>query len=506
MGFQLSAQGATSSSSDLFLYGLVGIATLLFIGTLFNVPSLAQMKAKKTLSYAAGKPVINLTKGYDISLEGETGNEVAVASVKRYAIQPPNFRGLQPIPKMTVTVGDSVKAGDQLFFDKQMADIQFVAPVSGEVIELNRGAKRAIVEVVILADKDQQYRSYQVPDSNASREELLGFMKESGAWSLLHQRPYNIIPNPADTPRDIFISTFNSAPLAPNMNLIIEGNEAAFQMGIDILAKLTSGKVYLGLDGRGDKAPSAAFTDVKNAETSYFTGKHPVGNVGVQMHHTAPIGEDIVWTLGVQEVIILGRLFKDGRFDTSRIVALTGAELKKPVLVRTYAGANIGELLKENLSNDHVRFISGNVLSGEKKNENGYLNWYDNQVTVVEEGDDYEMFGWIAPSEARPTVSGSFLSTMIGTNAKKKFKVNTNTHGGERAFVTPTDYEQVMPMDIYVQHLMKAIIVNDFERMEGLGLKELVEEDVALCEFACVSKQPLQSILREGLDVMREQS
>jgi len=505
MGFQLSAQGATSSSSDLFLYILVGLAVLLFIGMLFNVPSLRQLRSKKTPGYASGKSVTNLSEGFDIRLQGIAENKVEkAATVTRYALQPTNFRGLQPIPKMTVAVGDTVKAGDQLFYDKQMAGIQFVAPVSGEVIEINRGAKRAIVEVVILADKEQQYRSYSSPKSDASREDLVGFMKESGAWSLLRQRPYNVIPNPAETPRDIFVSTFNSAPLAANIDLVIKGNEEAFQAGVDVLAKLTTGKVYLGLDGRGENAPSTAFSEANNAEIHYFTGQHPVGNVGVQIHHIAPVGDDIVWTLGIQEVITLGRLFKDGRFDTSRVVALAGAELENPVHVQTYAGAHIGELLKGNISNDHVRYISGDVLSGEKKSENAYLNWHDNQLSVVAEGDYHEMFGWIAPSEARPTISASFLSKAIGS--KKTFKADTNTHGGPRAFVTPTDYEQVMPMDIYLQHLMKAIIINDFERMEGLGLKELVEEDVALCEFACVSKQPLQSILREGLDVMREQS
>lgn len=505
MGFQLSAQGATSGSSDLFVYILVGLAVLLFLGMLFNVPGLRQLRSKKTPAYASGKSVTNLSEGFDIRLQGAAENSVEKAtSVTRYALQPTNFRGLQPIPKMTVAVGDAVKAGDQLFFDKQMADIQFVAPVSGEVIEINRGAKRAIIEIVILADKEQQYRSYNVPSLDASREDLVGFMKESGAWQLLRQRPYNVIPNPAETPRDIFISTFDSAPLAANADLVVQGNEEAFQAGVDVLAKLTAGKVHLGLDGRGEKAPSAIFSEAKNATANYFTGQHPVGNVGVQIHHTAPVGDDMVWTLGVQEVITLGRLFKDGRFDTSKVVALTGADLKKPVHVQTYAGANIGELLKNNIANDHIRYISGDVLSGEKKSEKGYMNWQDNQLTVVEEGDDHEMFGWIVPSEARPTNSTSFLSSAIGS--KKEFKVNTNTHGGPRAFVTPTDYEQVLPMDIYLQHLMKAIIINDFERMEGLGLKELVEEDVAICEFVCVSKQPLQSLLREGLDVMREQS
>lgn len=503
VGFQLSAQSSTSASTDLILYALVGISVLMFAGVLFGLPSLKQLMGVKVPSFANGK-VVKLTEGHDILLEGEADKAVVAADkVTRYAVQPPNFLGLQPIPKVTVAIGDSVKAGDQLFFDKQMADIKFVAPVSGEIIEINRGAKRAITEVVILADKTQQYKSFQAPSANASREQLVDFMKDSGAWTLLRQRPYNIIPSTDQTPRDIFVSTFDTAPLAPNSNVVVSGQEAAFQKGIDVLAKLTTGKVYLGLDGR-EEQPAAAFANAQNAECTYFVGKHPAGNVGVQIHHTAPVGgEDMVWTLGVQEVITLGKLFIDGRFDASRVVALAGAELNKPTHVRTYAGANVGELVAGNLNNDHVRLISGDVLSGEKKDSNAYLNWYDDQVTVVAEGDYYDMFGWLVPSEARPTLSGSYLSAL---NKNRKYKADTNSHGEKRAFVATTDYDKVMPMDIYVQHLMKSIIVNDFERMDGLGLKELVEEDVALCEFACVSKQPLQSILREGLETMREQS
>jgi Na+-transporting NADH:ubiquinone oxidoreductase subunit A len=525
----LSAQSG-ASGSNLFLYVLTAIALILFFGMIIKVAdNLIGIEAKqrniniedggltllpgfnhfiggKAPGYAKDTPVSILTKGHDILLEGEaTGAVVPATGVTRYAVQPPNFRGLKPIPKMTVEVGDSVKAGDQLFFDKQMPDVVFAAPVSGEVIEINRGAKRAIIEVVILADKDQQHRTFTVPKlATASREELVNFLQASGAWALFRQRPFNVVADPTVTPRDIFVSTFDTAPLAPDAGVVVAGQEAAFQQGIDVLAKLTSGQVHLGLDARGDKAPSAAFTQATNASKRYFKGKHPAGNVGVQIHHTAPVGGgNVVWTLGVQEVITLGKLFIDGRFDMSRVVALAGAELKKPQYVRTYAGANIAELVKGNLNNDHVRFISGDVLSGAQKGENGYLDFYDDQLSVIEEGDFYELFGWLVPVDLRPTISRTFPSFLF---PDVKFKANTNTHGEKRAFVVTNDYEQVMPMDIYPQHIMKAIIVNDIERMEGLGLLELVEEDVALCEFVCVSKQPLQQILREGLDTLREQS
>ena len=527
--FELSAQNGAASGSNIFIYTLVGIAVILFFGMLINVadnligieakqnnidveegglsflPGLNHLFGGKAPSYTAGTPVTILKRGHDILLEGEAnGNIENATTVTRVAVQPPNFLGLQPIPKLTVAVGDTVKAGDQIFFDKQMPDVAFVAPVSGEVIEVNRGAKRAITEVVILADKEQQHRQFDAPDAHtANRADLVNFLKESGAWALLRQRPYNTVPNPEVTPRDIFVSTFDTAPLAPESNLIVAGQEAAFQQGINVLARLTDGQVHLGLDGRGDTPPAAAFTQATNASKRYFKGKHPAGNVGIQIHHTAPVGgTDVVWTLGVQEVIALGKLFLTGQMDGTRVVALTGAELKTPKYVRTFAGANLSELLNGNFKQDNVRIISGDVLSGQQKGANSYLNFYDDQITVITEGDYFELFGWLLPLSPRPTISNTFPNFLF---PDVKFDGDTNTHGEKRAFVVTNDYEQVMPMDIYTQQLMKSIVINDIERMEGLGILEVVEEDVALCEFVCVSKQPLQKILREGLETMREQ-
>ncbi|MEO0725215.1 MAG: Na(+)-translocating NADH-quinone reductase subunit A [Bacteroidota bacterium] len=526
---ELSAQNGSASGSNIFIYTLVGIAVILFFGMLINVadnligieakqnnidvdesglqflPGLRHLFRGKTPAYVSGTPVTILEKGHDILLEGAADGAVEDRfGITRVALQPTSFLGLQPIPKLTIAVGDNVKAGDQIFYDKKMSEVAFVAPVSGEVIEVNRGAKRAITEIVILADKEQQYRQFDTPDAHtADRTDLVNFLKESGGWTLLRQRPYNTLPSPEVSPRDIFVSTFDTAPLAPNGNVVVAGQEEAFQRGIDVLSRLTDGQVHLGLDANGDDAPAEAFRNAGNASKRYFRGQHPAGNVGVQIHHTAPVGgADVVWTLGVQEVVALGNLFLSGQVDGTRIVALVGAELNEPKYVRTYAGANIGELLKDNLKQDNVRLISGDVLSGHQKTQNSYLNFYDDQLTVIEEGNYYEMFGWLVPSSLRPTISNTFPNFLF---PDVQFEGDTNTHGEKRAFVVTNDYEQVMPMDIYTQQLMKSIIINDIERMEGLGILEVVEEDVALCEFVCVSKQPLQQILREGLETMREQ-
>jgi Na+-transporting NADH:ubiquinone oxidoreductase subunit A len=355
-----------------------------------------------------------------------------------------------------------------------------------------------------LADKKIKYKKFKTPElSKASRDELVGFMASTGLWTLINERPFDVVPSMEAIPANIFISTFDTAPLAPDQNLVIARNEPAFQMGLDVLSKLTSGKVHLGLDARGAKAPAAAFTDAAGVEKNWFSGPHPVGNVGVQIHHVAPIkGADKVWTVTVQEVITIGQMFLTGEYHADRIVALTGAELSKPSYVKTYQGASLGDLLKGNCQADNLRIVSGDVLSGKQSYEGGFLGFHDDQVTVLVEGNDYELFGWLLPIAPRPSISG----TIPSYGKDHKFEANTNTHGEKRAFVVTGQYESVLPMDIYPQHLLKAIMTNDIEKMEGLGLTELTEEDVALCEFVCTSKNQIQSILREGLEVLKEQS
>lgn len=499
---EVLAQSA-SSSGNKFMYALYAVGALLLTGIWMQVSD--KLIGKKNAGGSKDGATIALQQGHDIVLKGTPVNKQLGATVKTYAVCPPDFKGLAPIPKMDVEVGDEVKAGDPLFHDKSMPAVKFVAPVSGEVIAIHRGAKRAIAEVVILADKEQQYRTLTPPQlSSCSRQELQDFLMDSGAWALIRQRPFQTIPAPGDVPRDIFISTFDTAPLAPDLNYVVEGKGEAFQKGLDVLTRLTDGSVWLGLDGRGKSTPSAVFTQAKGVKKCTFKGKHPAGNVGVQIHHISPIrsGEK-VWTLNVQDVITIGALFTESRFNATRVVALSGDECKENGYVTTAMGANIGDLTAGNIKGENVRIISGDILSGATANAAGFLSAFDDQITVIEEGNDFEMFGWLAPSYARPTVSRTYPGNLVAPG--RVFHVNTNTHGEKRAFVVTGQYESVLPMDILPQHLFKAILAGDIEKMEGLGILELSEEDVALCEFACTSKQPLQQMLRDGLEMIQEQ-
>ena len=526
----LSAQsGSSALSGNFWMYILFAVIILVLFFFIFQVsdnliaieakksgadqtganlslfPSWKEVFAPRLPEYLTNEDVKVFNRGFDIKLEGAAEQQIDPGlGATRFAVQPKNFTGLSPIPKLEVEVGDEVLAGDHLFFDKKRPEVKYVAPVSGEVIAVNRGAKRSIAEVVILADKEVRHREAKNFDlEGSSREQLVEYLLESGLWPMIRQRPFNVVPAQEDIPRDIFITTFDSAPLAPDANFIIEGKEAAFQKGLDVLNRLTEGTVYLGLNAKSETPPAAVFTNASNVELKWFHGKHPAGNVGVQIHHIHAIGDkDKVWTLGIQEVVSFGQYFLNGIYDAERVVAVVGAELSTPSYARTYLGANIGDLTKGRLNSENVRYVSGDVLSGQAKSADEFLNFFDDQLTVLAEGDYHEMFGWLLPSVPKPSISRTFPNFLF---PDIKYKADTNTHGEKRAFVVTGQYEKVLPMDIFPQHLMKAILVNDFERMEGLGIYELAEEDVALCEFVCTSKQPLQKILKQGLEVMREQ-
>ncbi len=522
------SQASTAASPNYLLWSLIVVGILILVAAIISLsdnllqieaekhgvnteeddfglfPSLSSMFGKTAPKYAGKGKYHKLSKGFDIKLVGASTGVTDHAGVTRFAVKPQNFNGMSPIPKVVVEAGDEVKAGDVIYFDKKVPNVQYVSPVSGEIVEVVRGAKRSIAEIVILADKENTYAQHETPNvETASREDLVNYMMASGAWSLLNQRPFDIVPAEDAIPKNIFISTFSSAPLAVDMSLIAKENITALQKAIDVLTKLTPGKVYLGLDAKVEDPKSSVFGSLTGAEKHWFAGKHPYGNVGVQIHHMAPIANGTtVWTLGVNEMVTLGHLFLSGEYKTPRYVAVTGAGVTKPVTVKTYQGANVGDLVANNLNEGNNRIIAGDVLTGQAVEASEYLNFKDSQVTVLSEGDYYELFGWLLPINPRPSISRTFPAFLM---PNFEFEGDTNTHGESRAFVVSGQYESVLPMDIYPQYLMKAIMTGDFEKMEGLGINELSEEDVALCEFVCTSKQPLQSILRDGLDMMQEQ-
>lgn len=440
-----------------------------------------------------------LSRGYDIKLLGKAQDSFLEAGRSTlYAMKPTDVLGIGPIPKLTVDIGSEVLAGDSLFYDKANPEVMFCSPVSGEIVEVRRGARRAITEIVILADSTNEFRKHDVLSvESASREDLVKTMCEAGAWVHIKQRPFNVLADSNVVPRDIFISCMDTAPLAADQNKVIEGREAAFQKGLDVLARLTDGAVHLGV------GPNSAdvYTKANGVQVHPFSGPHPAGNVGVQIHHIKPINKgDVVWTLKPQDVAIIGKLFTEGIYDPERVVAVTGDELNTTGYWKTRVGASITPVVDSNTKQDNVRYISGNVLSGTRINKDGFLGLYDDHVTVVEEGNKMEMFGWLVPSYKRPSRSRTFLSFL---RPNKEYHVNTNNHGDERAYVVTGQYDAVVPMDILPVYLVKSILYQDFEQMEGLGIYEVVEEDLALCEFVCTSKQPVQKILRSGLDFVR---
>jgi len=445
---------------------------------------------------------IKIKKGLNIKLAGEAIKEfLNLPLPDTFVIKPPDFIGLTP--KLLVKEGDDVQAGTVLFSDKNNEAIKFCSPVSGEVIEIVRGEKRKLLEVKILADKEITYVAFDKADPNdLSREEVIHSLLNSGAWPFIRQRPFGMIANPNETPKSVFISAFDSNPLAPDMDFIMEGNDTLFQTGLDALKKLTAGKVHLNIHAGITKAK--VFTNAKGVEINKMDGPHPAGNVGVQIHHIDPINKgEVVWCIQPQDVLIIGKLFVQGIFDASRVIVLTGPPVNSPKYYKTLVGSSIKNIIsKAGLKEGEDRIISGNVLTGKQIPPDGYLNFYDTQVTVIREGHEHEFMGWLAPGMSKFSLSRTFFSWLT---PNKQYHLNTNLHGEERPFVVTGEYEKVFPMDIYPVQLLKSILIEDIEMMENLGIYEVVEEDFALCEFVCTSKIESQAIIRRGLDIIRKE-
>lgn len=443
---------------------------------------------------------IKLRKGFDIKMQGEAEHIfVQNPMPDSVALKPTDFVGLTA--KLMVKEGDKVLAGDPLFINKLQPEIKFTSPVSGVVSAVTRGDRRVLLNVTVTPDKETEYKKFEVENFDSmSREQVIATMLDAGVWPFVKQRPFDVVANPNDKPKSIFISTFDTAPLAPDYTFALEESTADFQKGVDVLKKLTDGAV--NLDIYKECRAKTTFTEIKNVEQNFFLGKHPAGNVGVQIHHVDPINKgEIVWVVNPQDVVIIGRLFSKGQFDARIVVALTGA-VKNPRYYKTILGSNISSFLAQESVDDNMRVISGNVLTGTKLGKNDFIGYYDSQVTVIEEGTKPTFMGWLAPGFNRHSFSRAFFSWLT---PNKKYALNTNMNGGLRAFVFTGIYEEVLPMDIYPMQLLKAILVEDFDKMEQLGIYEVVPEDFALCEYVCPSKIEIQSILRKGLDLVRKE-
>ena len=440
--------------------------------------------------------VIKLRKGLDIPLKG-SAQKVLVnpPPLSTISLKPTDFRNLTP--KLLVKEGDTIAAGAPVYADKYRPNILFTTPVGGMVSAIVRGEKRKLLEITIACDPHLTPVSFPVgPLPEMTREQITGILLQSGCWPFLVQRPYGMIANPDDTPRDIFVSAFDTAPLAPDLDFITYGQEEDLQRGIDVINRLAPGRVHWNVRGK------TAGHLPKNVVVHHFEGPHPAGNVGVQIHHIAPVSKgDVVWTIDPQSLIIIGRLFATGTLDCRKVVALTGPSVLRPCYLPMLPGTPLINLTEIGACHPQIRrCISGNCLTGDHVGHNGSLGFYHQQITLLPEGNHHELLGWAKPLRPKTfSVSRTYLSWLT---PKKRYALDTNTNGGERAFVMSDVYGKVLPMDIYPVYLLKAILAGDIDKMEALGMYEVVEEDFALCEFVCPSKINIQEIIAKGIDMM----
>lgn len=438
---------------------------------------------------------IRIKRGLSLQLKGEAEKQLVEAKrSKTYAIKPPDFHSV--VPKMVVKEGDRVLAGDALFYSKYAEELQFASPVSGTVQEIKRGAKRRILEVIIEADFTDSYKDFgKLNAASADLDAVRNMIYSSGCGAFINQRPYDIVADPKDEPKAIFISAVSSAPLAADLGFVLKDKVAAFQQGIYALQKLTKGKVHLSVDEKS----SPVLKGIQGVELHNVKGPHPAGNVGVQIHNIDPINiGDRVWTVGAEDVAIIGTLFLTGEYRAERIIALTGSEAKERKYYRTIIGANSADIVGE-VSSD-IRIISGDVLTGTKISNNQYLGFFPNSITLIPEGNKYRMLGWLPftynniHSNSRTSLSFLFPN--------KKYELDTNLNGEHRALVVTGEMEEVLPMDIYPMQLIKACMAGDIEKMENLGIYEVAPEDFALIDYVNTSKVEAQEIIRLGLDLM----
>ena len=442
---------------------------------------------------------IYLKKGLNLPISGEAAQKTRKVIVPdTVAVKPADFRGL--VPKLLVREGDKVLAGTPVLADKMSQNILFASPVSGTVAEIVRGEKRKLLEVRIKADEKQEFVDFGVKNpADLSAEQIKEAMLAAGLWPALIQRPYGIIANPQVKPKAIFVSAFNTAPLAADMEFVLRDEFSHIQTAINALNKLTDGGVHLSLNAVNYSG--TPFHRLENVIQHTFEGKHPAGNVGVQIHHISPIRKgETVWTVSLLMLAAIGRLFNTGKYDVRRKIAVTGPMAIKPAYVEAYPGIAMKDLKDFYDPSLDLRYISGDVLTGTNVGKDGYLGFHDNQVTILEEGDKYEMLGWAKPF--RPSLFSSSRTYFSWLTPKKKYDMDTNLHGGPRAFVVNDVYGKVLPMDLYPVYLLKACLAENIDDMEKYGIYEVLEEDFALCEYVCPSKIDIQQIITDGIALM----
>ncbi len=442
---------------------------------------------------------IYLKKGLDLPINGtaaQNTKKVIVPDV--VAVKPTDFRGL--VPKLLVREGDKVLAGTPVLADKMSQNILFTSPVSGTVAEVVRGEKRKLLEVRIKADADQEYVDFGVKKVSAlSAEQIKEALLAAGLWPALTQRPYGIIANPETKPKAIFVSAFSTAPLAANTEYALNDQLAHVQTAIDALAKLAGCKVHVCVNDAN--ASVTQFSKLQNVVLHTVSGKHPAGNVGVQIHHISPVQKgEIVWTVSPVMLAAIGKLFNTGKYDVRRKIAVTGPKAVNPAYVEGYPGISMKDVKEFYNASENLRYISGDVLTGANVGAEGFTGFFDNQITILEEGDKYELFGWAKPF--RTSLFSASRTYFSWLTPNKKYDMDTNLHGGPRAFVVNDTYGKVLPMDLYPVYLLKACLANDIDNMEKFGIYEVIEEDLALCEYVCPSKIYIQQIITDGIALM----
>lgn len=445
--------------------------------------------------------VNHIKKGLEIKLVGDAEKTIQEVQATQYAIKPTDFIGL--FPKLMVKEGDKVQAGSPIFFDKYRDDIVFTSPVSGEISQIYRGAKRKILEIRITSDGKHEAVDFGKADPNSmDKAAITEKLLKSGLWTLIRQRPFSTIAEPKDTPKLILVSGFDNAPLGPDYDFILQQQGEAFQTGLDALAKLSEGKVHLNLHHKLSQSP--VLTQSKQVQVNTFSGKYPSCMPGPQLSLTSPMNKgEVVWVVNPQDVVTIGQLFLEGIFDSKKIVALTGSEVKKPLYLSTRYGVSMADILKNHaLKTEDTRIISGNALTGTHISADSYLGFYHSHITVLPEGKHTRFMGWITPN----TDLFSYYKAMFSWfKPSKKYRLTTNMNGGERAFVVTGKFEQVFPFDIYPMYLIKAVMAKDIDQMEKLGIYEVEAEDFALLEFISTSKIEIQSIVAEGLEYLRKE-